>query len=273
MRITGNSSTGSGGPDTVPDSVPLRLLYRIYPPDVARPGGGVALPEARVIDSAGAVRSLGSACPDPAAVHPAHIVGPANIPPGPGTADNPNAWLGSRAPVGSGVGDLLVARDNAYAVTDFRREGVIVLHGRAPVSPFTRNGQRMMKGRQVRYWSICAYREPSDRAAACIADEDVPIGHDRRYTLVVGPADRRPANARVACGIAWLPAPTNVTGLLLLRHLAPAPAFGRTPAAIARGEARNRATPAPRSAPHRTGTIPSEASKYMSSGPSGTCVQ
>lgn len=238
-RFTLAFTTRTGGANVVPDSIPLRLLYRIYLPDQAHPGGGVPLPQAQVIDSAGAIRALGAECPDPATVDPAQIIGPTNIPPGPGTADDPITWLGSRAPSDAGVGDLLVNRDNAYAyaVTDFRREGVILLRGRAPVSPRTRAGAPVMKGGQVRYWSLCAYREPSDRSAACVADEDVPIGRDRRLTIVVGPAERRPANARAACGIAWLPAPASATGLLLLRHVAAAPSFQHTPAAVGRGEA------------------------------------
>jgi len=208
-----------------------RLLYRMYLPDRAAPGGGVALPELWKVAPDGTRARLGGACPDPAAVATAQTIGPTRLPPAPGEVSDPIDWRGSATPAGSGSGDLLVNRDNAYAyaLTDYRRGDVLVLTGRAPTHPRTLDGQTRMGTGQVRYWSICAYRHPSDRSAACLADEAIPLDADRRFTVVVAPADKRPANARAECGVAWLDALTDAEGALLLRHVAPNPGFANTP--------------------------------------------
>lgn len=216
-----------------------RLLYRYYLPDAAHPGGGVPLPTVVRIDAHGRRSDLGSDCPDPAGVDPAQPTGPTRIPPAPGEVADPLDWRGSATPAGSGTGDLLVNRDNAYAyaLTDMRRGEVLVLRGRAPTAPRTYRGARQMGAGQVRYWSICAYRHPSDRAAACLADEFIPLDRNGRYTIVVSPAHRRPPNARYECGIAWLDSLGPGAGVLLLRHVRPDARFLYSPLQIPAGQA------------------------------------
>lgn len=220
-------------PGVAPDApFEARLLYRIYLPDAAAPGGGGALPAVSAIAHDGSTRRIGGRCPDPATVDPRQPVGPTRVPRGPGDVADPLDWRVSNIASGQGTGDVLVNRENsyAYAPIDSGRGDLLVLRGRAPTHPITRGGARRMGSGNVRYWSICAYPEPPDRTAACIADEDIPLGRDREYVIVAGPADKRPTNARAACGIAWLPLPAAGQGFLLLRHVAPDATFAFTPA-------------------------------------------
>lgn len=208
-----------------------RLLYRSYLTDQAKPGGGVPLPTVWLVGTDGNRKRLGSNCPDPASVDTQQQIGPTRIPPAPGEVTDPIQWRGSATPAGSSSGDLLVNRDNAYAyaLTDFRRGDVLVLRGKAPTHPDTFRGNRRMGYGQVRYWSICTYRHPSDRSAGCVADEAIPLDRDRQYTVVISPADKRPVNARPECGVAWLDAMTVGEGALLLRHVVPDRHFRNTP--------------------------------------------
>jgi len=210
-----------------------RLLYRIYLPDRDAPGGGVAVPEVWKVRADGTRVDLGRDCPDPQTVDMRQTIWPTRLPPGPGEVTDPLQWRGSATPPGS-TGDLLVNRDNAYAyaLTRIVPGAVLVLQGRAPTHPRTQRGARRMGTGQVRYWSICAYRHPSDRSAACLADEAIPLDRSGRYTIAVGTAVSRPANARPGCGIAWLEAPASGDGALLLRHVAPDAGFRHTPVEV-----------------------------------------
>jgi hypothetical protein len=136
---------------------------------------------------------------------------------------------------GKASGDMLVNRDNAYAyaLTDFRRGEVLVLRGRAPLSPRTFDGALMMTEGQVRYWSLCTYRHPSDRSAACVGDEQIITDAGRNYTVAISTAADRPSNARSECGVTWLDALTEGEGAVLLRHLAPSPSFVNSPVDVA----------------------------------------
>lgn len=219
-----------------PDAHKLRMLYRIYLPDRAHPGGGVPLPMLWRVGADGARVSLTNDCPDPAGVDPAQPLGPTRVPPGDASARSPIEWRGVR-PAGSASGDAMISRDNAYAFarTDFRLGEVLVLRGRAPTSPPTFNGQRQLATGQVRYWSLCSYRFPPDRSAACVADEFVPLDTGRHYMVIVAPAARRPADSALRCGAVWLDAMTEGEGALILRHVAPDPAFAESPANIGAG--------------------------------------
>jgi hypothetical protein len=208
-----------------------RVLMRLYLPDAARLGGGVALPRATLVHGDGAREALGGACPDPASIDPIQPTGPTRIPEAAGTVAEPLDWRSSGLATNTASGDVMVNRDNAYAYayTDFRRGEALVLHGRAPTHPWTLRGDRPMGTGQVRYWSLCAYRHPSDRTARCLADEEIPLDRRGRYTVIVSPAALRPANARAACGVGWIDATTPGEGLMLLRHVAPSQTFRFSP--------------------------------------------
>lgn len=215
-----------------------RLLFRMYLPDRAAPGGGEPLPRVWHVARDGSRHSLGHACPNPASVETAQTIGATRLPSAPGDVTDPLDWRGSATPAGTGSGDLLVNRDNAYAytLTDYRRGDILVLEGAAPTHLKTLEGNRHMGVGEVRYWSICSYRHPSDRSAACLADELIPLDKTGRYTIVVSPPERRPANARSACNVAWLDALTATEGALLLRHVAPSTQFKNTPLNVAAGK-------------------------------------
>lgn len=215
-----------------------RLLLRIYLPDAAYPGGGVAMPTVRKRSARGEWEQLGGECPSTSDLPRRQLPGPTRLPEAPGDVSDPIDWRGSATPAGTTQADLLVNRDNAYAyaMIDLSRGDVLLLEGRAPRSPRTRDGARTMGRGDVRYWSICAYVHPSNRTAACLADEDVPIDRRGMYRIVVAPAERRPKNAQASCGMAFLPAPGPSEGLLILRHLAPAPDFRHTPLHVPEGK-------------------------------------
>jgi len=214
-----------------------RLLLRIYLPDAAHPGGGVAMPVASKRSSSGRWEPLGGDCPTMASLPQPQTPGPTRLPAVPGDVADPLDWRGSAIAAGAALADLLVNRDNAYAyaMTDFTRGELVLLEGRAPRFPATRAGARRMGKGEVRYWSICAYVHPSNRTAACLADEDIPLGTNRRFRIVVAPANRRPANARPECGMAFLAAPGPGAGVLILRHVAPDPDFPHTPLHVEAG--------------------------------------
>lgn len=214
-----------------------RLLFRIYLPDSAHPGGGVAMPRVSRRTAGGRWEPMGGDCPPTDGLPRPQTPGPTRLPSAPGDISDPLDWRGSATPAGTALVDLLVNRDNAYAytLTDLRRGEVLLLEGRAPRAPRTREGALRMGPGEVRYWSICAYVHPSNRTAACLADEDVPLDHSRTYRIVVAPPERRPRNARAECGLAFLPAPGPGEGALILRHVAPSPAFAHTPLRVEAG--------------------------------------
>jgi hypothetical protein len=108
-------------------------------------------------------------------------------------------------------------RDIAYIFTGTSRGfgEVLVLRGRAP------------RRRQLRYWSFCQYEPATQRVIACRRDNRVKVGPRGYYKIVVSTAASRPANARRACGVTWLPWGPQPQGLLIYRHMLPAPSFRR----------------------------------------------
>jgi len=228
-------NTVSLKPPAGTDALALRILYRMYLPDRDHPGGGSSLPVVWKVAADGSRSSLGGDCPDPAGVSPEQTIGQTRIPPAAGVVKDPIEWMVSGVADGKASGDMLVNRDNAYAyaLTDFRRGEVLVLRGRAPLSPRTFDGALMMTEGQVRYWSLCTYRHPSDRSAACVGDEQIITDAARNYTVAISTAADRPSNARSECGVTWLDALTEGEGAVLLRHLAPSPSFVNSPVEVA----------------------------------------
>jgi hypothetical protein len=98
--------------------------------------------------------------------------------------------------------------DNQYIRTILNRKlgKVFVLRAKAPTTPKTVNGDAKMGGGDLRYWSYCSNQGfANTRVNACVHDENVPVGPDGYYTLVVSRAADRPRNATAQCGVAWLP--------------------------------------------------------------------
>jgi hypothetical protein len=125
--------------------------------------------------------------------------------------------------------------DNQYIRTILNRKlgKVFVLRGKAPTTPKTAGGDAKMGTGDLRYWSFCSNQGfANTRVNECVHDENVPVGPDGYYTIVVSRAADRPRNAIPQCGIAWLPMADDGDGavdadvtVLQLRHMLGAGAF------------------------------------------------
>lgn len=125
--------------------------------------------------------------------------------------------------------------DVAFLVTDvdLKFGAVLMLRGKAPTTPRTRQGGESMQAAQLRYWSICKNESPATtRYVACLYDEQVPLDSEGVYTIAMSTDQDRPQNAVYKCGVAWLNAGTTgdgvdrpTAGSLLVRHLLAAPTF------------------------------------------------
>jgi hypothetical protein len=119
--------------------------------------------------------------------------------------------------------------DNQYIRTIVNRKHgkVFVVRGKAPTTPRTFNGDAKMGSGDLRYWSFCSNQGfANTRVNACVHDENVPVGPDGYYTVVLSRAADRPRNAIAQCGIAWLPMADDGDGavdadvtVLQLRHM------------------------------------------------------
>lgn len=127
--------------------------------------------------------------------------------------------------------------DNTYmfANVDKRLGEVLVLHGKAPTTPKTFNGDAVMQAAQLRYWSFCKNRSLYDTAVdSCVYDEQAPLDAKGHYTIVFSAPEHRPANATEACGVVWRPwgvgdgLDNPDGGLLIYRHMMAAPDFGQS---------------------------------------------
>jgi hypothetical protein len=111
---------------------------------------------------------------------------------------------------------------------------LLVLRGKMPSFPATRNRTPRMGRGEVRYWSLCQNESPVTTSVVdCIYDEQVPLTGKRRFTVVLGRAANRPDNANRDCGVKFLrwghyvdPLGRRGTGTLLMRNLLADPSFG-----------------------------------------------
>lgn len=100
------------------------------------------------------------------------------------------------------------------------RGRVLVLTGRMPTFPGTRGGARVIKGGQMRYWSITdmniADAFKAGQALGSIMDDEVRLDEARAYVIVFSQAENRPANATCEAGVTWVRwAPVERQGLML----------------------------------------------------------
>jgi hypothetical protein len=134
--------------------------------------------------------------------------------------------------------------DNQYIRTILNRKlgRVFVLRGKAPTTPKTVHGDPTMGTGELRYWSFCSNQGfANSRVNACVHDENIPVGPDGYYTIVVSRAADRPRNAITPCGIAWLPMADDGDGavdadatVLQLRHMLSTTAFPHAIQAISK---------------------------------------
>ncbi len=200
------------------------VVYRIQAADEGlHPAGGVALPEPLLTLKDGSVLQGVAACEAlQAAQFPRLAPGTAGMPKDQYLAlldqpDKADTHQAKQTPEWHillerdnqlGTGDGFTHPDNPYIRTliNTRFGDVLVIRGKAPTTPETRNGDKSMGAGQLRYWSMCSYQSLANtRVNACVHDEQVPLDADGYYTVMLSKAKDRPRTAHPECGVAWLP--------------------------------------------------------------------
>ena len=246
------TESADGSKSTKDENLAIFIL-RIYVPDRgADIDGGVPLPTVSLVNSSGQKTSFPQ-CPD---VVPDtglnQTVASSGAPLGPPStpASVPLVWhkytnlatglahiYGDGTPLPDaaapttdkafGSGGFYENLDNnyIYAQMDETLGQVLVLHAKAPTTPHTIDGEPRMGVGQLRYWSICSEDGYTTQYYGCVNDELVPLNRHGYYTIAISTAAARPANATLACGVAWLPAGPLTHTLLLMRNMLPSPTF------------------------------------------------
>jgi hypothetical protein len=237
----------------------FELAYRVYRPDKGKDDkGDVALPQI-TINLPGAPGISLPPCSIPGvppnglndAVANAATPWPAG-PPWPGT--NPPVWHrfyngltsaasltdngltgtqiadGMRGPImdRSSKGGFLDNPDNAYVYAMFSRGygPIVVLNGKLPTFASTYpHARKMPAGTQLRYWSMCSYEIAAERYYGCVSDDQVKPDANGDFTIVISDPADRPANARGACNVNWLPAGPAPESVAIMRNMLPGPSF------------------------------------------------
>ena len=237
------------GPNTLyvdPSKNPAGVFtYRVYVPDKGRDiTGGVGLPQVTWQPNSEGAPALTSPCrelekPSVSTVTPLYAQqdGPDSGLPMPGRPtpvwhkftnlcqagddlffDNPSGDnlpdSGQRPCDNFGQGGFLSNMDNAYVYTGISRGygKLLVIHGKAPTYGIS--------GAQLRYWSFCQNDPYTQRYIACLRDDQVKLDKRGWYTLVVSRPSDRPK-----CAKNWLPWGPQPWGVLIYRHMLPAPGF------------------------------------------------
>ena len=215
------------------------ILYRIYANDkgyeetggAGMPKPVLTMPDGKVLTGLDACNALNFRQPleiDPAALavpmNKYHELLDAAAKFGPGyPATNPPTWyqqydrealyaiytgapfdLNARKSTGGFYANL----DNQYIRTIVNRKlgKILVVRGKAPTTPKTLDGEKTMEKADLRYWSFCSNQGfANTRVNGCVHDEQIPVNKDGIYTIVLSRAEDRPKNARLECGVAWLP--------------------------------------------------------------------
>jgi hypothetical protein len=105
---------------------------------------------------------------------------------------------------------------------------VMVLTGRLPTYPSTRNGEATMTAGEVRYWSIIGIdQDPFSPLPAttinAITDDDVVIDNNRNFVIAYSRSSERPSNATAANGVTWVDYGTQSDIGILMRWVNIAP--------------------------------------------------
>ncbi len=246
------TENADGSKSTKDENLAIFTL-RIYVPDRGTDiDGGVPLPTVAVVTSSGQKTSLPD-CPD---VVPdtglnqtvAASGTPLGLPSTPVSA--PLVWhkytnlatgiahiYGDGTPIPDAVtpttdqeigsGGFFENLDNNYIYAQMDRTlgQVLVLHAKAPTTPHAVDGEARMGTGQLRYWSMCSEDGYTTQYYGCVNDELVPIDKNGYYTIAISTAAARPANATLACGVAWIPSGPLTRTLLLMRNMLPSPTF------------------------------------------------
>jgi hypothetical protein len=126
--------------------------------------------------------------------------------------------------------------DNQYVAINLNEDfgDVVVLEAQMPLIPSRGADMARPDNYDLRYWSLCSNESlVTTRFSDCIYDSEVALDAERRYRIVISKAANRPVNAREECGVSWLDWGDAGDGAghpqitaLLLRNMAPNPAFG-----------------------------------------------
>ncbi|MFW5829529.1 MAG: hypothetical protein ACOCXA_04640 [Planctomycetota bacterium] len=134
------------------------------------------------------------------------------------------------------VNNTYLGRTSAIGPEDPWRPGsggkVLVLTGRMPSFPNTRDGAGAMPTAELRYWSLVGYeidfvtqlQEGTPMPAThVVMDDEVVLDAQRRYVIVYSRPEDRPANATAANGVTWIDWGPNHELSILLRWMSVAP--------------------------------------------------
>lgn len=251
------------------------ILYRIYLPDDGKaPNGGVNLPDPELSLPDGRVLSGSDACKMLKTRQPLQIsLNAVGVPPSeyrtlinkPGKPDTwpskiPAEWfiqLDRESLLGiytgyinpearRSEGGFYPNLDNHYVRTIINRKHgpVFLLRGKAPTTPKTYGGDKVMGDGELRYWSVCSNQGfANTRVNDCLFDEEIPLDPRGYYTIVVSREEDRPRNAIPECGIGWLPMAEDGDGLfdpdvtiVQIRHMLTAPGFEQSVQRVFRQE-------------------------------------
>jgi len=221
------------------------IVYRVYVPDRGRDEtGGTGLPTVtlQTKDGGRAPRSLCADVakpPPPLGLHELIAHSNLELPLSPRSIGREITWRKFTNFLVGLVGDNELTRalggsggffsnvHNAYVYASVSREFGKVVETRMRVPSFadTRAGTKVMRSGDVRYFSMCQNEGLSTRVIACRPDDRTVVDKDGFATYVTSSPEQRPATATARCGVTWLPWGPFTKGVLIYRHLLPAPDF------------------------------------------------
>lgn len=94
--------------------------------------------------------------------------------------------------------------------TSIKKGNVFVITGKLPTFPNTRNGEKVFKPAQCRYWSITTYdaefpfSKVKGLEQTSVMDDELVLDKDRKYILVYSRPEDRPINATKENGVTWV---------------------------------------------------------------------
>ncbi|MEU4316087.1 hypothetical protein [Nocardia sp. NPDC024068] len=221
VRVVAGERPANPEPNTLyarPANGVIPVLYRVYRPDAGRDAmGGTGLPRTTVHTAGGGSYDLADCGTSTSASDPHGVFSQGRSRLGGRAVPPPHApqWAGREG------GGLFPNPDNKYLATLVDTGRTAVVRGRLPDTPDTYPGTARMDAAQLRYWSMCTGDGPSTSTIGCLVDDELPVDANGEYTIVVSAPEQRPDPA---CGVAWLPANSGET-LLIMRNMLPSGDF------------------------------------------------
>ncbi len=94
--------------------------------------------------------------------------------------------------------------------TSIKKGKVFIITGKLPTFPDTRNGEKVFKPAQCRYWSITSYdaefpfSKVKGLEQTSVMDDELVLDKDRKYIIVYSRPEDRPINATKENGVTWV---------------------------------------------------------------------